>query len=303
MSDNSNDTGSEDPSLSSSLRFGAPFRGLLKVLRRKRSGDAIRETLEELIEETPSEDSNPQAESERQLLTNILNLHNLKVGDVMVPRADIVAIDCATGLHDLITFMSREGHSRLPVYREELDDILGMVHVKDVLPFINKQEEFSLQQVVRDVIIVAPSMPILDLLVEMRQSRRHMALVVDEFGGIDGLVTIEDLVEEIVGEIEDEHDEVSAPQLSLKPDGSLMADGRLPLDELEGRTGRLLDDEARDSVETLGGLLSFIVGRVPGRGELIRHDSGIEFEVIEADSRRVKRVRIRNLPPISGEAA
>jgi CBS domain containing-hemolysin-like protein len=303
MSDNSNDTGSEDPSLSSSLRFGAPFRGLLKVLRRKRSGDALRETLEELIEETPSADSDPQAESERQLLTNILNLHNLKVGDVMVPRADIVAIDCTTGLHDLITFMSREGHSRLPVYREELDDILGMVHVKDVLPFINKQEEFSLQQVVRDVIIVAPSMPILDLLVEMRQSRRHMALVVDEFGGIDGLVTIEDLVEEIVGEIEDEHDEVSAPQLALKPDGSLMADGRLPLDELEGRTGRLLDDEARDSVETLGGLLSFIVGRVPGRGELIRHDSGIEFEVIEADSRRVKRVRIRNLPPVSGEAA
>lgn len=295
MSDPINtDSGSEEPSLSSK-RLASPFRGLLKVLKRKRGEDAIRETLEELIEETPSAEDNPQAQSERQLLTNILNLRDLKVGDVMIPRADIVAIECSTGLHDLIAFMSREGHSRLPVYREELDDILGMVHIKDVLPFVTKPDEFSLQQVVRDVIIVAPSMPILDLLVEMRQSRRHMSLVVDEFGGIDGLVTIEDLVEEIVGEIEDEHDEVDAPQMVLKPDGSLMADGRLPLDELEGRTGPLLDDESRDSVETLGGLLSFMVGRVPSRGELIRHDNGVEFEVIEADSRRVKRVRIRNL--------
>jgi CBS domain containing-hemolysin-like protein len=281
---------------SSKPRLSSPFRNLLGALRRKRSDEAIREALEELID-TPAEAGvGSQASSERQLLSNILQVRDRVVGDIMVPRADIIAINAETSFPELVAFIAREGHSRLPVYRQDLDDIIGMIHIKDLLPMASKPDEFNLQTILREVLIVAPSMPVMDLLVEMRQSRRHMALVVDEFGGIDGLVTIEDLVEEIVGEIEDEHDQSEAPQLTLKPDGSVMADGRLPLDDLEEHTGILLEDEARENVDTLGGLLFFIAGRVPSRGELVKHDNGVEFEVMEADARRVKRVRIRNLP-------
>jgi CBS domain containing-hemolysin-like protein len=148
------------------------------------------------------------------------------------------------------------------------------------------------------VLFVAPSMPVLDLLLEMRLSRVHMALVVDEFGGIDGLITIEDLVEEIVGEIEDEHDVAEGPKLVARPDGSLVADARTPIEEFEERAGQMLTDEERaEDIDTLGGLVFYILGRVPGRGELIVHDSGVSFEVMEADPRRVKRLRVRNLPP------
>lgn len=270
--------------------------GWFRGLRRKSGEDAIREKIEELIDAPATVDDSPQAESEKQLLSNILKVRDRLVRDIMVPRADIVAVEANSAMGDLLALIALEGHSRLPVYRSDLDDIIGMVHIKDLLPFSNRPQEFNLQQIVRDVIIVAPSMPVLDLLVEMRQSRRHMAMVVDEYGGIDGLVTIEDLVEEIVGDIEDEHDDAEPPQLVLKPDGSVMADGRLDLEELEKYTGVLLDDEAHDSVDTLGGLLFFLAGRVPSRGEVVRHDNGVEFEVIEADARRVKRVRIRNLP-------
>ncbi len=289
-----------DNTLQKDDRKEPPSRGvlssLLKGLRRKNDNEAIREKIEELIDAPATVEENPQASSERQLLSNILKVRDRKVRDLMVPRADIVAVEAEISLADLLGQIALEGHSRMPVYRADLDDIIGMVHIKDLLPFANRPQDFNLQQVVRDVIIVAPTMPVLDLLVEMRQSRRHMAMVVDEYGGIDGLVTIEDLVEEIVGDIEDEHDESEAPQLTLKPDGSVMADGRLDLDELEKHTGPLLDEDTHDTVDTLGGLLFFLAGRVPGRGEVVKHDNGIEFEVVEADARRVKRVRIRNLP-------
>lgn len=273
------------------------LRGWIKSLKRKSDGESLREALEELVSAAPGESDSPEIASERQLLANILHVQERNVSDIMVPRADIVAVEMGLPLEDLMTLITHEGHTRYPVYRGELDEIIGMVHIKDLLLQVYQPSGYNLQALVRDLIIVAPTMPVLDLLVEMRQSRRHMAVVVDEFGGIDGLVTIEDLVEEIVGEIEDEHDELGPPQLTLKPDGSVMADGRLALEELEKYTGSLLDEESHDSVDTLGGLLFFLADRVPGRGELIRHDNGIEFEVIEADARRVKRVRIRNLPP------
>lgn len=288
------DTPTQDDD-SSKPRLTSPFRHLLGALRRRRSDDAIRDAIEELID-APADGEAAQVTSERQLLGNILRVRDRTVGDIMVPRADIVAINAVASFADLVAFIAREGHSRLPVYRQDLDDVIGMIHIKDVLPLAGKPEEFNIQTILREVLIVAPSMPVMDLLVEMRQSRRHMALVVDEFGGIDGLVTIEDLVEEIVGEIEDEHDQLEAPQITLKPDGSVMADGRLPLAELEEHTGVLLEEDARENVDTLGGLLFFMAGRVPSRGELVKHENGVEFEVMEADARRVKRVRIRNLP-------
>jgi CBS domain containing-hemolysin-like protein len=218
----------------------------------------------------------------------------------MVPRADIVAVDLETPLEELIDVMSRAGHSRLPVYRDTLDEVVGIVHIKDLLHHMRERKEtstFDLVDLVRRILVVAPSMRVLDLLLEMRLSRVHMALVVDEFGGIDGLVTIEDLVEEIVGEIEDEHDVAVGPKLIERPDGSLIADARTTIEEFEERVGPVLSDEEREEdIDTLGGLLFTLAGRVPDRGELVEHPpSGITFEVLEADPRRVKRLRVRNV--------
>jgi CBS domain containing-hemolysin-like protein len=150
----------------------------------------------------------------------------------------------------------------------------------------------------RRVLYVSPSIRVLDLLLEMRLKRTHMALVVDEYGGIDGLVTIENLVEQIVGEIEDEHDRAIEPDFVEYPDGVIEADARMPLEELEARVGRLLDDDDREDIDTLGGLVFFLAGRVPSRGELIAHPSGLEFEIVEADPRRIKRLRLRNIPDL-----
>jgi len=223
----------------------------------------------------------------------------------MVPRADIGAVEIGIGVDQLIQNMSLAGHSRLPVYRETLDEVVGMVHIKDVVDYVRKDKPFDLSDVLRRVLIVAPSMPVLDLLLKMRQSRVHMALVVDEYGGIDGLVTIEDLVEEIVGEIEDEHDVLQGRELLRGSDGTVVADARATIEEFEKLVGPVLSDEEREEdVDTLGGLIFTIAGRVPGRGELIEHEpSGIVFEVLEADPRRIKRLRLRNLPQLANADA
>jgi CBS domain containing-hemolysin-like protein len=197
--------------------------------------------------------------------------------------------------------MVEQGHSRVPVYRETLDDVIGFIHVKDVLGPVAERREAKLAPLLRKVLFVAPSAPILDLLVQMRQARTHIAVVVDEFGGIDGLVTIEDLIEEIVGEIEDEHDEAGGPSLVERSDGSLIADARTPIEALEEHEGaRLRPEGDQEEVDTLGGLVSSLAGRVPKRGEVIAHPVGIEFEVLDADPRRIKRLRVRRLPAESG---
>jgi len=202
--------------------------------------------------------------------------------------------------------MVEQGHSRVPVYRETLDDVIGFVHVKDVLGPVAEHRETKLAPLLRKVLFVAPSAPILDLLVQMRQARTHIAMVVDEFGGIDGLVTIEDLIEEIVGEIEDEHDVAGGPSLVERSDGSLIADARTPIEVLEEHEGaRLRSDGDQEEVDTLGGLVSSLAGRVPKRGEVIAHPLGIEFEVLDADPRRIKRLRVSRppAPTASGDSA
>ncbi len=266
--------------------------------RRKIEEPTLRETVEELIEDLKAPTTSVELD-ERRLLRNVLKLGELSAEDVMVPRADIIAVEASTPLCDLVKAIAAEAHSRLPVYRERLDDVIGMIHIKDVLRYWGNDAEFSFSQILRDVLFVAPSMRVLDLLLEMRESRTHIALVVDEYGGIDGLVTIEDLVEEIVGEIEDEHDVDGSPRIVRRADETYMADGRLTLGEFEAAVGPMLTAGDRAQIDTLGGLVVALAGRVPGRGELIKHDSGIEFEVIEADARRVKRVRIRGAKPIA----
>ena len=278
-------------------KFGDIFREWFRMLRRGRNGDgSIRDALEELIEEREESDQ-PINEDERLLLANILELRDRTVHDVMVPRADIVAIESETALSVIIDVITGEGHSRLPVYGESLDDSIGFIHAKDVLAWRGAEGDFSPSRILRRVLFVAPSMQVLELLLEMRVKRAHMALVVDEYGGVDGLVTIEDLVEEIVGEIEDEHDQNDEPALTPSVDGSLIADARVTIAHLEETIGPVfVDDEEREDIDTLGGLVFSLAGRVPIRGELIRHSSGVEFEVLEADPRRIRRLRLRSLP-------
>jgi len=290
-----------DPGGSPTMRESAPrdsrlrsFLAKIGVKRRSRSGETVREALEELIEDREVAE-NPIDAHERLLLGNILHLRGVTAADVKVPRADIVAIETHTSQEELIRLFIACGHSRLPVYRRTLDDVIGMVHIKDMITILGQGQPFDLARMARRVQFVAPSMPVTDLLLEMRLRRTHLALVVDEYGGIDGLITIEDLVEQIVGEIDDEHDPIEEPDITERPDGTLDADARASIEEFEARLGEVLTDEERDEVETVGGLVSFIAGRVPGRGELIVHSTGLEFEVVDADPRRVKRVRVRRL--------
>lgn len=290
------ESGANDDSLVRSLR------AWLKNLRRGKGAESVRETLEELIEER-EEAEIPIDEHERRLLGNILQLRDVTAYDVMVPRADIVAVDTKITLPGLIEVINTHGHSRYPLFRGTLDDAIGLVHIKDVLMLVASGKPFSLQRIVRKVLFVSPSIRLLDLLLEMRLKRTHMALVVDEYGGIDGLMTIEDVVEQIVGEIEDEHDRDVEPDYIERPDGVIEADARLPIEDLEARVGPLLDEEDREDVDTLGGLVFFLAGRIPSRGELIMHPSGLEFEVVDADPRRIKRLRIRNVPKPEDRAA
>lgn len=277
---------------------------------RGRNGESqhLRETLEEIISEIDESDEEavaPISSDERVMLSNILKLRHLTAYDVMVPRADIVAAQVSTSFDTLIEELRRAGHSRLPVYRESLDDVVGMVHIKDVLTAAREPKRFRLSNVLRPLDVVAPSMRVLDLLLEMQLKHSHMVLVVDEFGGIDGLVTIEDLVEEIVGEIEDEHDVGEGPSLVRRADGTVMVDGRLPIEELEAELGDILSEEEREEdIDTLGGLVFYLADRVPARGELIEHEaSGLVFEVVQADPRRVKRLRLRNVPKSAAVAS
>lgn len=266
----------------------------LRGLFGSRNGEgSVREAIEVLIEE-PSTPAAAIGVDEGILIANILKLHDLTAEDVSIPRADIVAIDESAELHTVADLIAKEAHSRLPVYREQLDEVVGFVHIKDVLAAMRTSPHQPVRELKREILFAAPSIRVLDLLLEMRAQRTHMAIVVDEFGGVDGLVTIEDLVEEIVGEIEDEHDE-EGPSITPHPDGSILADARLEIEELEELIGRFATEEEREASHTLGGVVFALIDRVPRRSEVVTHPSGVEFEVVDADPRRIKRLRVRDL--------
>ena len=282
------------------------IQGLLK----KREAESVRDRVEELLEsrEHRTDDLRLDAAGsgldphERILLGNVLRLRDKTAYDVMVPRADILAMPEDLTLDQAIALIQREGHSRFPVYRGNLDDIVGMVHITDVFAAVGRDPaSFSLKGILRRPLLVVPTIPVLDLLLEMRAQRIHMALVVDEYGGIDGLVTIEDLVETIVGDISDEHDEVTSPTIVERPDGMIEMDARTTVEAFEQKMGPILTEEERAAdIDTVGGLVFTLAGRVPARGELISHGSGVEFRVLEADSRRIRRLRVRR-PGAAGE--
>ncbi|MFH0297981.1 hemolysin family protein [Bradyrhizobium sp. 31Argb] len=289
---------------------------------------SVRDDLQVVLDASTPDDVNFSA-VERTMLRNILNLHERRIADVMVHRADIVAVKRDIPLGELMSQFESAAHSRLVVYDETLDDPEGMVHIRDLLAFMTARARVSdtgktrrkkplpagldlravdlalplhEASIIRKLLYVPPSMRAIDLLVQMQTTRIHLALVVDEYGGTDGLVTIEDLVEEIVGEIDDEHDSDEPPSIVRQPDNSFIADARASLDDVRSVIGEdFVTGEAGEEVETLGGYLVSFVGRVPVRGELISGPGNFEVEVLDADPRRVKRVRIatrkeRNVP-------
>jgi magnesium and cobalt transporter len=288
----------EPPSSDGPSEHSGSFGRLRHMLRLIWRTPDPREAIDAMIAAPSDQDEeSPITPQERVLIGNVLKVHDRSAADVMVPRVDVIAFDIERPFSDLIKLLIEHGHSRVPVYRETLDDVIGFVHVKDVLAPVADRRPAKLAPMIRKVLVVAPSLPVFDLLVQMRQSRTHIAMVADEFGGIDGLVTIEDLIEEIVGEIEDEHDVDETPTLIERPDGSIIADARLPIETFEEQHGtRLRNNGDDEDVDTLGGLVFNLAGRVPRRGEVIPHPGGLEFEVLDADPRRIKRLRVRGLP-------
>ena len=294
----------------------------------------LRDKLEVLLKEEAKATGGFSPE-ERKMLSGLLRFGASRVDEIMVPRADIIAIEEMEPLGELVRLFEEAGVSRIPIYHETLDDPRGMLHIKDLFRWISAEvagralrepskqrpgyfeaakpeadkpggsgvkpdlsridltRPIAVLKLRKPVLYVPPSMPAMNLLVRMQATHIHMAQIVDEYGGTDGLVTIEDLVEQIVGDIEDEHDEEEADLIAVDPKLGLVASGRAPVKDLETRLGlKLLKPEEEADIDTLGGLVFAIVGRVPARGELIRHSSGVEFEVLDADPRRVKRLKI-----------
>ena len=260
---------------------------------------SVREELTGLIETSIRQTDTEFDNQEGLLLRNMLGLRDITAEDVMVPRADIVAIDISEGFEAAFRQISAAAHSRVPAYEGNQDNVRGMLHIKDLVAHSLSPEQPVLRDLLRPVLFVSPAIRLLDLLQEMRLKRQHLALVIDEFGGVDGLITIEDLVEEIVGEIEDEHDDTDAPQFEITNEDIAVADARLEMEELEAHIGITLECDERDEIDTLGGFIFALAGHVPVRGEVLHHSSGLEFEVLDSDPRKLRLVRIRGLKSLS----
>ncbi|MES2327656.1 MAG: hemolysin family protein [Pseudomonadota bacterium] len=270
------------------------WRGMRHLIFGEDSEPTLREEIEEAIDE--AEESRQVAgdlsPTERQMLRNMLHFGEQTAGEIAVTRGDIMAVASDISFDQLVQAFADAGHSRLPVYGESLDDVVGMVHIKDVfIANVDPARERSLAALMREPLFVPESMGVIELLARMRSQRIHLAIVVDEFGGTEGLVTIEDVVEEIVGDIEDEHDEAEAGMLSMLEGGLWEADARLELEELaKAVDARLSSDE--DEVDTLGGLMFLLAGHIPAKGECVTHPSGWKLEAVDSDPRRIIRVRL-----------
>lgn len=260
--------------------------------RNDRDDAAVRESIEEIIDER-FEEEDAVSPHEQMLLSNVLHMRGVRVSDVMVHRVDIIGVELDIPAKKLLTKIFEAGHSRLPVYESTLDNIKGIVHVKDLLACFANDAPFDLINIInKNVMFVSPAMRILDLMQKMQISRNHIAFVVDEYGGVDGLVTIEDLVEQIVGEINDEHDIDNEPEILKNPDGTFVADARVDIGEFEEITGLEFTEEEKEDIDTIGGLIFHIAGRVPSRGEIVSHYSGAKFRILESDSRHIKKITV-----------
>lgn len=295
---------------------GGFWRRWTKALRRKAGPDSSVDPMQLL--RARAESGEAMERGQKDMIVKVASFDRLSVDDVMVPRADIVAVAADATLGEVARLFAEHQHSRMPIYRDNLDNPLGFVHVKDMLALLTPNEagqlpsdvnDLPLGRLKRDLLYVPTSMKLPNLLLQMRAKRCHMALVVDEYGGTDGLVTIEDLVEEIIGDIDDEHDDLETDLITDRGPGLWEADARVELDDFSARAGvDLALEDLEDDIDTLGGLVFALAGRVPPRGEILRHPTGYEFEVIDADPRRIRRVRVRSAvaaaaAPLPPEAA
>ncbi len=271
---------------------------IFKKLFHRKQQENVRETIEDLVEEAAENGENDLSAHEQLLLNNVLDLRGRKCENVMIPRADIVAFPKSGSVMDLADLMVEQGHSRIPIYGDSLDDIVGIVHVIDLVKgVLHKQSDIKIDDVISDKIkFVAPEKGVSDLLKEMQQDKIHMAMVVDEYGGIDGLVTIEDLLEEIVGDIEDEYDHEDDPVICKQNNGNVVAEGKAELDEIKSICNLDLYDglpeSEEDDIDTLNSLIFHLIQRVPRRGEVITGLGGVKFRILEADPTQIKKVMI-----------
>ena len=257
---------------------------------------SVRDTIEGLIEEDEQGEDSLDPE-EKTLLTNILNLRDISTGDIMIPRADIKAISGDIHYEDLRDKLSSIHSTRIPVYRGTLDDAMGYIHVKDILEYAGTASTFNCHKILKDILFVAPSMRLLDLLLQMKVTRIPMALVVDEYGGVDGLITTWDIIDKLLGDLSTSNTLDPTPQITRLSDQSIIADGRLPIETLKQEFSVNFQENELEEIETVGGLVFALAGRIPDKCELIKHPSGMTFEVLEVDARRVKKVRIFNPTP------
>ena len=269
---------------------------LKKILKIFSSEDKnnLRESIQGAIEESSKNghDSSNLSNKEKTILENILTINKLKASDIMVPRAEIISASYQSNYDDLIAIINKETHSRIPIYRKDLDDVIGMVHIKDLIKFIssNSKEQFQIKDIIKNILFVPPSMPVLNILLKMQSTKLHMALVIDEHGGTDGLVTIEDLVEEIVGEIQDEHDNEEVIDFKKIDNKTFVADAKMEVSDFIKRTNM---DFNSDKVDTLGGYVFSLINRVPHKGEIIKtEDKKYAFEILDADPRKIKVLKI-----------
>ena len=287
-----------DPDDTSGSRI---WRGMRSLIFGDDAEPSLRDQIEEAIDEaeTARPVTGDLSPHERLMLRNLLHVGDETAGDICVTRGDIIAVPVKISFEDLVRAFADAGHSRLPVYEDSLDQVIGMIHIKDVfMAEVDASRDRSVRGLLRNPLFVPESMGVIDLLARMRADRVHLAIVVDEFGGTEGLVTIEDVVEEIVGEIEDEHDEAEASMLTMLDEGVWEADARIELEELAKEVdARLVWEE--DEVDTLGGLVFLLAGHIPANGECVVHPSGWRLEAIDSDPRRIVRVRL-HAPDESG---
>ncbi len=275
------------------------WRSMRHLIFGEDSEQTLREEIEDAIDEAEEDGGAPAAPgdlspTERQMLRNLLHFGEQTARDICVTRGDIIAVPSDISFEGLVSAFADAGHSRLPVYGDSLDQVVGMVHIKDVfVASVDSSRDRSLDALLREPLFIPKSMSVIELLARMRTERVHLAIVVDEFGGTEGLVTIEDVVEEIVGEIEDEHDDAEAAMLTLLDDGVWEADARIELEELAKAVDSKLSS-VEDEVDTLGGLMFLLAGRIPSRGECITHPSGWKLETVDSDPRRIIRVRLHS---------
>ena len=265
---------------------------LIKKINFLGNNQSLRDSIKDVIDEKSNEESQniDLSSKEKSILSNILSINKLKADDVMIPRASIVAISQDSSFQNIIDTIDKESHSRMPVFRKDLDDVLGMIHIKDIIKFSgSNHNDFNIKKIMREVLFVPPTMPVMNLLLKMQATKLHMALVIDEHGGTDGLITIEDVIEEIVGEIEDEHDKDDDFNFKKIDSNTFEAKADMTLDDFNHESNLSI---VEGNVDTLGGYIFSKINRVPYAGEVIKVDNTYQFEIIEADPRKIKKIRI-----------